>query len=171
MPPQTGTQWEGGIKAELLDKRLVATLAYFDIAKSNIEEAANNGGFDTPVGSAESKGVEFDLKGKLNDQWSVIATYANTAALFINANSAGGPGDTGHRLQNVPRNQGSLWLEFGADGQFKGLSLGAGAILVGERPGDNENTFTVPGYTRVDAFAAYVLPLRSLTQKRRSGST
>jgi iron complex outermembrane recepter protein len=164
LPPQRGTQWEGGVKAELLDKRLVATFAYFDIVKSNILAAAYTGGYDTPIGQAESKGVEFDLKGQINDNWSLIATYANTAAFITKDTPAAGVfaaanNNTGHRLQNVPRNQGSIWLKYTAQGQFSGLNLGGGVVAVGERPGDNQNDFTVPGYARVDVFGSYRLPL------------
>lgn len=38
---------------------------------------------------------------------------------------------------------------------LRGLSLGAGVYLTGQRDGDNENTFELPGYGRMDAFAAY----------------
>jgi iron complex outermembrane recepter protein len=35
------------------------------------------------------------------------------------------------------------------------FEVGAGVYLVGERPGDFSNSFELPGYGVVDAFAAY----------------
>jgi iron complex outermembrane receptor protein len=37
LPPQKSFQWEGGAKAEFFDKRLSATLAFYDIDKTNIQ--------------------------------------------------------------------------------------------------------------------------------------
>ncbi len=38
---------------------------------------------------------------------------------------------------------------------MRGLSLGTGVFLVGDREGNNANTFQIPGYARVDLLAAY----------------
>ena len=40
-------------------------------------------------------------------------------------------------------------------GGLSGLSLGVGANFVGERAGDNANSFELPSYTTVDLRAAY----------------
>nr|WP_256377847.1 TonB-dependent receptor [Methylosinus sp. LW4] len=56
-------------------------------------------------------------------------------------------------------NQGSIWVKYSGLEQLSGLTLGGGVIAVDERPGDNANDFTVPGYARVDTFASYKLPL------------
>jgi iron complex outermembrane receptor protein len=164
LPPQRGEQWEGGVKAELLDKRLTATFAYYEITKTNILAAAFTGGYNVPIGGAESKGVEFDLTGRIDDNWSLVATYAHTDTVITNDRARGGAmvvaGDnTGHRLQNVPRNQGSLWVKYNGQAELAGLSLGAGVLAVDERPGDNENSFVVPGYATVELFGSYKLPL------------
>ena len=155
LPPQKGTQWEGGVKAELLDNRLVATFAYYDIHKTNILQQVLGTGYSIPIGEAESKGVEFDLAGRINDNWSAIATYTHDDALITEDQT----GNVGHRLQNVPRNQGSLWLKYTAPAELRGLNVGAGLRAVGQRPGDDQNDFWVPAYATVDAFASYKLPL------------
>ncbi|ATQ66907.1 MULTISPECIES: TonB-dependent siderophore receptor [Methylosinus] len=160
LPPQRGEQWEGGVKAQLLDKRLTATFAYFDITKTNILAAAFGGGYQVPIGAAESKGIEFDLNGRVDDNWSVNATYSHIDAVITSdQQSGGGTGNTGHRLQNVPRNQGSLWVKYNGQAELSGLGLGAGLVVVDDRPGDNENTFVVPGYAIVELLGSYKLPL------------
>jgi iron complex outermembrane recepter protein len=169
-PAERGLQWEGGVKAELLDKRLTATLAYYDIYKSGIVQSILGTQFSRPVGLVHSSGVEFDLAGRIDDNWSVIANYAYNDARIVS--DASGPpqpnydgvtyfnagGQLGNRLQNAPLHSGALWVKYNALGDFKGLSLGGGVVAVGERQGDNNNSFQLPAYSRVDTMISYQLP-------------
>jgi len=169
-PPEKGLQWEGGVKAELLDKRLTATLAYFDIYKSGIVQTILGTQFQRPVGLVHSKGVEFDLTGRIDDNWSVIANYAYNDARIVS--DVNGPpqltfdgaatfnvgGQLGNRLQNAPLHSGALWIKYDAFGDYKGLSLGGGVIVVGERQGDNDSSFQLPAYSRVDTTISYQIP-------------
>lgn len=156
LPAQSATQYEGGVKAEFFDKRLTATFAYFDIIKSNITRPVPGTPFVRPIGQAESKGVEFDLNGRIDDNWSVIATYSHIDVRFTkDEDSAGAGGLTGKRLAAVPRNAANLWIKYNALGAFRGLNLGGGVVYVDQRPGDDANTFELPAYARVDAFASY----------------
>jgi len=167
LPPQIGTQYEGGVKAELLDKRLIATFAYFDIFKKNIVRPVAGTPFGRPVGEAESRGVEFDLTGRIDDNWSIIANYShidvrftkdtldNIGATITFGNDVYSTYLVGKRLASVPRNQANLWLKYEASGEFKGLSFGGGAVYADQRPGDDINTFYLPAYARLDAMAAY----------------
>jgi iron complex outermembrane receptor protein len=168
--PERGLQWEGGVKAELLDKRLVATLAYFDIYKSGIVQSVPGTRFAQPVGLVHSSGVELDVTGRIDDQWSVIANYAYNDTRIV-SDSSGSPvpiydvvgyanlgGQLGNRLQNAPLHSGALWVKYEAHGDFDGLSLGGGVTAVGDRYGDNNNSFVLPAYSRVDALLSYRLP-------------
>lgn len=160
LPPERGLQWEGGVKAELLDKRLNVTLAYYDITKSGTVQSIPGTAFSEPVGTVESSGVELDVAGRVDDQWSLIGNYAYDDARIIA--DASGPrasgGRIGNRLMNVPRHSGSLWLKYEAEGQFAGLALAGGVVAVGERQGNNQNDFQLPAYARVDAMISYRLP-------------
>jgi iron complex outermembrane recepter protein len=180
-PPEEATQKEIGVKAELLDKRLTATLAFYDIVKSNVVQALGGTPFATPVGLVQSKGVELDITGRVNDNWSIIATYSYDDARIINGQ---GPSpqdinngtlypptlvisENGNRLQNVPYNAGAIWAKYDADGQWRGLSLGAGVVTVGDRQGDNQNSFILPAYARVDAMIQYQFKPPADTQFKR----
>jgi outer membrane receptor protein involved in Fe transport len=56
----------------------------------------------------------------------------------------------------VCRNTAGVWTRYDfQQGPWRGLSLGAGVFAVGEREGDDANTFQLPGYARVDLLAAY----------------
>ncbi len=156
--PEEGEQWEGGVKTELLDKRLTATMAYFDITKSNIVQTIAGTPFSRPVGEAQSKGFEFDIAGRLDDSWSILANYAYADAVITRDEE----GNTGNRLLNVPRHAGSVWLKYDFADAWRGLSVGGGITAMGERPGDNENSFVLPSFIRFDAMAQYELPERLL---------
>ena len=158
--PETAVQWEGGAKAELLDKHLTATLAYFDITKSNIVAPLAGTPFSIPVGLVNSHGVELDVAGRVDEHWSLTASYAYDDARIVNGegpNNVTGVtmSENGNWLQDVPRNAGSLWLKYDATGQLRGLSVGGGIVAVGMRQGDNQNDFQLPGYTRFDAMLMY----------------
>ena len=164
LPPEHGLQWEGGVKLELLDKRVTATLAYYDIFKSNILAPVAGSPYSYPIGLAESKGVELDVAGRINEMWSLTASYAYDDARVRKGEAPNDfvYGDTiniaGNVLQNVPRHSGSVWLKYDAPGDLKGLTLGGGVVAVGLRQGDNQNDFQLPAYARIDAMAAYRLP-------------
>ncbi len=155
-PPQIGTQYEGGVKAELLDGRLIATMAFYNITKTNILALVSGTPFTVPIGLVESKGAELDIAGRIDDNWSLIGNYAHTDARIIKDSAAtGGLGNTGNRLASVPLESGNLWVKYDATGDLFGLSLGAWLNVVGERPGDNANTFRLPAYTLVNAMVMY----------------
>ncbi|HWQ69088.1 MAG TPA: TonB-dependent receptor, partial [Patescibacteria group bacterium] len=47
-----------------------------------------------------------------------------------------------------------IWHQWG-HGAFRGLEAGAGLFAAGLRQGDEQNSFQLPGYMRLDAAAAY----------------
>jgi iron complex outermembrane receptor protein len=51
-----------------------------------------------------------------------------------------------------------LWAKYEAQGDWKGLELGAGVTAVGLRQGNNDNSFQLPAYARVDTLISYRLP-------------
>lgn len=151
--PQQGLQYEVGVKGEARDGRLTSTVAWFHLTKDNLLTADPlNPQFQVLAGEARSTGLEADVAGQLTPRLTLLATYAHTNA----RNTKNNDGLEGKWLENVPRNQGSLWGTFDIDG---GLRLGLGAVVVGERQGDLANTVQLEAYRRVDAMAAYARPL------------
>lgn len=147
--PQQGKQYEVGVKTETADKRVSSTIAWFDLTKDNLLTAdPANPTFQILAGEAKSNGVELDVAGQVTDRLSVLVTYANTDARYTKNNN----GLQGNLLENVARNQGSLW---GTYDVAHGLRAGVGVAFVGRRKGDQANTVQFDGYQRVDAMAAY----------------
>lgn len=151
-PPQKATQYEVGIKADLIDS-LTATLAYFDITKTNIPTTdPDNPDFQILTGEVKSRGVELDISGEVLPGWNIIAAYAYTDAFVSQDNIT----PVGNRFIFTPRHSFSLWNTYEIQqGNLQGLGFGLGLYYVGEREADLENSFAVPSYFRTDASIFY----------------
>ncbi|WP_230843424.1 TonB-dependent siderophore receptor [Gloeobacter morelensis] len=151
--PERGTNYEAGLKAEFLGGRLATTLSVYRIEKDNVLTAdPSDFRFSIQVGQQQSSGFEFDIVGEILRGWNVIASYAYTDARITRDNTF----PVGNRLPRVPYNTASLWTTYRIpEGPLRGLGFGAGAFFVDNRSGDLDNTFEVPGYTRVDAAVYY----------------
>jgi iron complex outermembrane receptor protein len=168
LPPETGTQYEVGLKTQFFDQRLIATLAFYHLSKNNIltpDLSTPAIGDSTTIGEARSKGIEFDFSGQITRGLKLIGNYALMDARItrdFSEDELGNPGtgNQGNRLPNAPRHSGSVWMKYDfaeapVQPAWRGLSLGMGVFAASERAGDNENSFALPGYARLDASAAY----------------
>lgn len=151
--PERGTQYEVGVKADLIPGRLSATLAGYQISKTNVLTAdPRNTNFSIQVGEQRSRGIEQDITGEILPGWDVIASYAYTNAEITQDNRFA----LGNRLINIPANTASLWTNYTVQqGSLQGFGVGAGVFFVDARSGDLANSFVVPSYTRVDASLFY----------------
>jgi len=151
--PERGKQFEVGIKGEFLDGKLAATLAAFEITKSNVLTSdPNNSRFSIQVGEQQSRGVELDVIGEILPGWNVIATYAYIDARVTEDNEV----SIGNRLDNSAQHTASFWTTYQIQkGDLKGFGGGLGFFFAGDRPGDSLNTFELPSYFRTDATVFY----------------
>jgi iron complex outermembrane recepter protein len=154
LEPQRGKGYEFGVKSDLLDGKLFATLAYFDISKQNVPGTdPNNPLFSIAIGEQRSRGIELDVAGEIAPGWKVIATYAYTNA-DVTADSD--PLNVGKKLSGVPEHAASLWTTYEiGQGNLKGLGFGAGMTFKGDRQGDLANTFRLGSYVTADAAIFY----------------
>lgn len=160
LPPQLAEQWEAGFKTELFDQRLSATLAFYHLTRTNIltPDISTSDPFDSiAIGENRSQGVELDVIGQITDNLGIIGNYAYTDAKVTKDNS----GFQGNKLANVPENSGRLFLtyDFKNHSYMDGWRFGLGVTAVGARAGNNLNNFVLPGYARLDTFAAYSFKL------------
>ncbi|MES1023256.1 TonB-dependent siderophore receptor [Gloeocapsa sp. BRSZ] len=146
--PETGRQFEVGLKADLSDQ-LSLTLAAFDLRKQNVVTAdPNDSLFSIQVGEQTSRGIELSLDGEILPSWNITASYAYLDAFVSEDNTL----PVGNRLANIPYNQLSLWTTYSIeDGDFEGLGFGLGLFYVG----DIDDTFRLPRYFRTDAALFY----------------
>ncbi len=141
---ETDEGFEFGVKGELLEQKLSATLAYFNITKQNVGTPDPvNPNFSVSTGEQKSQGMEFDLSGEISPGWKIITSYAYIDAEVSEDNSI----PVGNRLYNAPEHSASLWTTYEIQqGGLKGLGFGGGFNFVGERQGDLANSFTVDSY-------------------------
>jgi iron complex outermembrane recepter protein len=152
--PTRGTQFEVGVKTELFDGKLAATLAAYQITRTNVltvDPVDDN--FSIPIGKTRSRGIEFDLSGEPLPGLNIIGS------LFIN-DSVVTVGDeftpVGDTLIDAPRSGASLWATYEIQkGPVRGLGLGAGLFYVGEVEAELPNSFVLPSYVRADATLFY----------------
>ncbi|MBD2690470.1 TonB-dependent siderophore receptor [Anabaena catenula] len=150
--PERGTQYEIGAKFDWTNK-LSSTVSLYQITRSNVlTPDPINPNFSIQTGEQRSRGFELDIVGEILPGWKIIGGYAYTDAQVTQANNI----TEGNRINNVPEHAFSLWNTYEIQqGNLQGLGLGLGLFYVGEREGDLNNTFSLPGYLRTDAALFY----------------
>jgi len=153
LKPEEGIGYEVGIKSELFDDRLSATLAAFHIEKENTLATDPATDIKRAIGKARSQGLDLQVTGQLTDAVRVIGALA-----YIDAEVTKGDKEipTGSRILGVAKRSGSLLgvYEF-QDGALRGSDLGAAFTYVGDRSGEAGKSFELPAYHTVDLLAHY----------------
>ena len=112
--PETSVAYEIGAKFVTPDNRISATLALFQMDKTNLLTAdPTNSGFVIAIGEARSRGFEFDLDAKLPEDFRLILAYAYTDAFSLSTvldPDFAKPILPGDPLINVPKNSLSALL-------------------------------------------------------------
>jgi iron complex outermembrane receptor protein len=158
--PTEGRSYEVGIKYTPV-QALNVNLAAYDIVKKNLVNSVLQSNGDTlseAVGKARSRGIELDITGEIAPNWSMIGTYAYShTEVLKNAES---PEQEGNRLPNAPMHTASLYVthHLALPPNIGKWHVGAGARYVGERAGDDANSFYIDSYTVADAFVRWDLP-------------
>ncbi len=158
--PTEGRSYEAGIKYSPV-KALNVNLAVYDIVKKNLVNSvlqSNGESIDEAVGKARSRGVELDVTGEIAPNWSVIGTYAYDQTEVLKNDEK--PEQEGNRLPNAPMHTASLYLthHLALPANLGKWHVGAGGRYVGQRPGDDANSFSMDSYTVADAFVRWDLP-------------
>jgi iron complex outermembrane receptor protein len=156
--PLKSKMTEFGAKGNFLNDRLGITTSVYRIEQNNV--LYNAGVAAQPdllrqVGAVLSKGVEFDVTGRITPYWSVIASYAYNRSYISESPVAT---EVGLQNPNAPRNLANIWTRYNiSGGGLKGLGLGAGTNYVGKRNLSINLTQTVPQYMLVNAAVYYSL--------------
>lgn len=162
--PKYGNQWEGGVKLDVLNNKLSATVSYYTIAVSNAQrlEQTSAGNFYHFDGTQKSKGVEAEIIGHPLPGFNLISGYGYNDNKYVKADAS----LVGKRYTGTPRHSGNFWGSYTLlKGKAKGLGLGAGIIYVSEAFANAANTFSMPAYTVIDATLFYDTPRFRLSCK------
>lgn len=145
-------QYEAGVQAHFLRKRLVATVTGFRIDRRNELTAdpdpAAPSGAQVSEGSTRSEGLEVTLAGRPLPRWDVTGQFGYNHAYVLESNFD----NEGDPAAGSPRLTGGLWV--GHDLANIPLRLFGGFVSVGERPSHSDKSnplyIDLPGYTVLD---------------------
>ena len=174
--PERGKQFELGAKAELMNGRLYATLALFNIKKINTLAVVtcNVGIAGTcmqPVGAESSRGAEFEMNFRPNKSWQTTMGFAYVDAKVDKTNAVTTAPLVGSQLTNAPKQKFNLWTRYdGASGMFIGTGVGFGLTHVSDQAGNlptsaNAKLLRLPAYTVADLVVYYRLKSADFTLK------
>lgn len=128
---------------------ITATFALFDLKRNNVATAA---GFVNYLSDQGSKGIDIDLRYRVNEEWQVLAAYTNQTAKYTDTSFAQVASYVGKQLFNVPKQQLRLAGRYDAiSGPWRGWGMGLGLTYQSSLPGDSANTFFTPATTIWDA--------------------
>ncbi|KPY10859.1 TonB-dependent siderophore receptor [Pseudomonas savastanoi pv. phaseolicola] len=155
--PEEGRSYEVGAKYALAPA-LNLNLAVFDIEKKNVVTPTGVTGVSEAAGKVGSQGMELDVTGRIAERWDMIGTYAYTHTEVLDD-----PSNKGNRLSQAPKHTASLYLthHLQVPSGLGDWHAGGGARYVGERAGDDANTFYMSSYTVADAFLRWDVPMAS----------
>lgn len=141
--PQTGTQFEAGVKWQPGPGTLV-TITAFHVKERN-RVLYGEGSSTTQSGELTTKGIEFEASHTLPGDFELLVNYGYNELRS----------ETNTDLDYLPRHIASIWStkSFGLTGEAR-LRLGAGVVYNGKRRSDGAAwNITTPGNTTVDALA------------------
>lgn len=151
--PETGEQWEGGLKFENATLRGLLTLAAFHIDRENVRTPApDNPLAQVQTGAVRSQGIELGLDAKPLPGLRVTGAYTWQDVEVTRSNA----GNEGLRPVATPEHLGSLRGDYELrEGALAGLGFGLGLRYQGASPGDDLNSFESDAYTLLDAGLHY----------------
>jgi iron complex outermembrane receptor protein len=109
--PERSWQVEGGTKISFFEDRLNATLAGYHILKENVlvrDPDADSFQY-TQAGEVTSQGVELDVIGSLQPNWSLVANYSYNLTEIAEHTD---PDQQGLTLPNAPEHSVGLWTRY-----------------------------------------------------------
>ncbi|MEP3116146.1 TonB-dependent receptor [Nisaea sp.] len=121
LDPEKGMQYEVGLKLRLLDDKLNANLAVYDLTKENISETVD--GARALVGTVESQGAEFTLQYQPSLNWQIQAGYSYTEAEVTETTNNDALGNV---PGFVPRHTASLLARYNHPEEVLGGMVGMG---------------------------------------------
>jgi iron complex outermembrane receptor protein len=154
--PETGQQYEVGIKSQPFGPKSLFTFAAFDIKRQNYVTFVPGTFEARSTGEISSRGLEFEAVAELAQGLNLIAAYTWLPEFKITKSAD--TNEIGKRQPTVPEHMASLWLHYRlGTGPLAGFGFGGGVRCVGETFGNlaNDADRIVPAYTLFDAVIDY----------------
>ncbi|MNG73337.1 Ferric-pseudobactin receptor precursor [compost metagenome] len=159
LKPVIGSNYETGLKGELLDGRVNTSLALFRYDQENRAVTDTASGFacddgycSTASGRVRSQGVEAEISGEVLSGLQLIAGYTYNTTKFLED-----PDNKGRTFsQWTPKHMLRAWADYTLPLDGQRWSTGLGFTTQSHTLG-YERTYSVPGYTVWNARLAYQL--------------
>ncbi|MFL0810015.1 MAG: TonB-dependent receptor [Agarilytica sp.] len=165
--PVKNRQWELAFKNKLFDEKLASNLTLYKIRVSNMQYIWSDGTsfFNGRFEDQHSRGLSFNINGALSDAINIVLNYAynetETAVALptgnINGIAISEPVfETDKTVPGTAKSIGNAWLSYDSkQGPFKNYEFGLGLKYIGDRYGDNQNSFKLPAYRTVEFVTRY----------------
>jgi catecholate siderophore receptor len=152
LDPLKATNYEVGLKREMLGDRLSATASLFQLTR-NITETDAVTNLTTVAGEQRSRGLDLSLAGRLTRRWHLSASYELLHPAIINGGfDSGGSLLNGKTPSLVPRDSASAFTTLGLG---HGFGIGGGLVAMSGRFTSNDDSVSLAPFTVVNAVAYY----------------
>ncbi|WYX63322.1 TonB-dependent siderophore receptor [Achromobacter xylosoxidans] len=158
LDPVTGTNYEAGIKGELMDGALNVSLAVFQIRQKNRAQqdpawpCVGQNCYYVAGGEVRSRGFEAEASGNITPYWTVAAGYTFNTSKYLTDTQAGGQPFASFTPKHIFR----LWTNYALPTMQRRLSVGGGLqVQSGYSTESGPVTLRQGGYALVDLRLAY----------------
>jgi outer membrane receptor for ferric coprogen and ferric-rhodotorulic acid len=158
LPPIDGTNVEFGAKTSIMDGRLSASAALFQVNLTNLPESVSASecqSSSTCYRAGEevrSRGAELELTGDITDNWRLMAGYTYAKSEYIDGPKKGDR----YNAQTYPEHMLKIFSTYRFDGGFEGLTVGGGIrVFSNTFSGGDGYMIKQPGYAVADVMMKY----------------
>ena len=159
LKPVIGSNYEIGLKGELMDGRVNTSLAVFRYDQENraVNDIASGFACDgwycsTASGKVRSQGIEAEISGEVLSGLQLFAGYTYNTTKYLED-----PVDEGRVFsQWTPKHMLRVWSDYQFSGDWSRVSTGLGFTTQSHTLG-YERTYEIPGYTVWNARLGYQL--------------
>jgi len=153
LDPIFARQFEGGIKAELFEKKLSATVSYYNIEINNATRTTAEL-LTVQDGKQQSKGAEVELIANPLEGLNIAVGYAYNNNRILKTDD---PALDGNKAENSPNNVANFWVSYLFQDQLRGFGLGFGGNYVDRSFRLSDNLAYTPEYTLLNSTVFYDL--------------
>jgi catecholate siderophore receptor len=148
--PENAKNYDVGVKADVLHRRLTVAGALFRLNRSNMKTVDPNDPTRLVLtGQQRTDGLTASAAGRVGTRLEVYGGYALFDARVTRTTTAAA---AGQRPGLVPRHQGSLWVAADLSSRIR---VAGGVVSQTRTFTSFTNVVTLPGFTRLDASVFY----------------
>lgn len=132
--PERGRQFEGGVKFELLNRKLFITSSVYEITKVDVLRpdplfgpSGNDFNALLSVGKVRNRGFDIDANGAITRRWNFSANYSFIDSKILEDNVLS---VVGQPMPNVPKNTFGFFTRYDITSE---IGVGVGGEFVGDR--------------------------------------